>query len=399
MDTGRRVRLVCLPPIQEINQFLFQPSTIFGTVNIKDKLISVLDWLIGPVLALPEAERRQAKLLAWILLFTLLFSTLVLFIILFFNPLHTPYYSKYDDLIIGLIIYMIIAFALNRRGHYKASAIMLVAGSALAPWASLVFDTSILHGDFVPLLYFTFSVLLSSILLPSFITILLAVFQFTGLSLVLFFSPVTSTFNWFSFLAYAFLTSVFSILANSIIQGDLEQIETQTQQLARNEAIMREQSIRDDLTCLYNRRFMVETLKRETLRAARKQTPLGIIMLDVDHFKQVNDTQGHAAGDVLLQKLGIFFLGQVRQSDIVCRYGGDEFVIVLPEVARETAIERAEQLRLGLKSLDFPPFVKLSLGVAFYPENGSDDEVLLKSADNALYKAKHDGGDCVRLAG
>ncbi len=336
--------------------------------------------------------------MAWVLLFTLFFSIAILIIILVLNPLNTPFHFNYADLIIGLIIYMILAFVLNRRGYYKVSAILLVAGSALAPRASLVFDTSILHGDFVPLLYLTFSVLLSSILLPSFITILLAAFQFTGLSLVLFFSTVTPTFNWFSFLAYAFLTSVFSILANSIIQGDLKQIQSQTQQLARNAAIMREQSIRDDLTCLYNRRFMVETLKRETLRAARKQTPLGIIMLDVDHFKQVNDTQGHAAGDAVLQKLGTFILGQVRQSDVVCRYGGDEFVVVLPEIARETAIERAEQLRLGLKSLGFPPFVKLSLGLAFYPENGRDDEALLKSADDALYEAKHDGGDCVRLA-
>ena len=362
--------------------------------------------MTDPVVTLPDLERRQSKLLAWILLFTLLFSVIVLFTMTVFNPHNDPDRPRYAGLILGLIGFLLAASFLNRGGHYKVSAILLVACAALVPWLSVLIDPSITQGDFIPLLYFTFSVLLASMLLPTAFTMILAVFQFTGLSLVIFLSPASATINWFSFISYVFLTSVFSILANSIIQSDLQQIETQKRQLATDEAIMREQAIRDDLTFLFNRRYMVETLKRETQRAIRKQVPMGIIMLDVDHFKQVNDTLGHAAGDAVLQKLGAYIFEQVRHSDIVCRYGGDEFVLVLPEASLTTAVERAEKLREGLKNIDItelvgtfhPAFITLSLGVAVYPENGTDDEMLLKSADDALYRAKHAGGNCVRVA-
>jgi diguanylate cyclase (GGDEF)-like protein len=260
-------------------------------------------------------------------------------------------------------------------------------------------DPSIFQGDFVPLIYFTFSVLLSSILLPTYTTIILAALQFAGLTLVLLFSSATPTFNWFSFLAYIFLTSVFSILANSIIQSNMKQIESQAHQLAMNESLMREQSIRDDLTSLFNRRYLVETLKREIQRAARKQASLGIIMLDVDHFKHINDTLGHAAGDTVLLKLGKFIAEQVRQSDIACRYGGDEFILVLPDASRETATERARQLRGGVKNLNTSVIITISLGIAVFPDNGTNGETLLQSADRALYQAKHDGGNCVSVTG
>jgi diguanylate cyclase (GGDEF)-like protein len=351
------------------------------------------------VVTLPESERRQAKLLAWILLFILLFSIAILFTILVFNPHHDPDRGFYCVLIIGLIALFTFAYGLNRHGHYNIAAILLVASAAFAPWASLLIDPSIFHGDFVPLVYFTFSVLLSSILLPTYTTIILAALQFAGLTLVLLFSSATSALNWFSLLAYVFLTSVFSILANSIIQSNMKRIESQAHQLTLNEALLREQSIRDDLTHLFNRRYLTETLNRETQRAARKKNPLGIIMLDVDNFKHINDTLGHVAGDTVLLKLGQFIAEHVRESDVACRYGGDEFALVLPDASRETATARAEQLRDGVKNVDVPVAITISLGIAVFPDNGMDGETLLKSVDSALYQAKHDGGNCVVVAG
>lgn len=365
-------------------------------MSAKSKLVSLFDGLVHPTAITQKPGHRQAKLLAWILLFLILFSIATLLIVLIFNPHHDPERGQYETLISGLVVFLIFAYILNCSGHYNLSAALLVASAVATPWFSLLFDPSILQGDFVPLTYITFSILLCSIFLPVYITIPLAVLQFTGLALVLVLSPVVASFNWPSFLAYVFLTSIFSILANNIIQNDIKQIAAQARQLALSEALLREESIRDFLTNLFNRRYLEETLRREIQQVARKHAPLGIIMLDVDHFKHLNDTLGHAAGDVVLRELGAFLTRQVRQSDIACRYGGDEFVLVLPNTSRETTTERAEQLREGVKNLNLPLSITISLGVAIFPEDGDRGELLLQSADEALYQAKHTGGNHVQ---
>ena len=108
---------------------------------------------------------------------------------------------------------------------------------------------------------------------------------------------------------------------------------------------LQHQSIRDPLTGLFNRRYMDETLERERQRAARSDTSLGVIMLDIDHFKKFNDMFGHEAGDTVLEELGVLLKNHVRGSDIACRYGGEEFVLILPESPLEIVIERAELIR------------------------------------------------------
>lgn len=360
----------------------------------------VLVCLTSPTGIHQKPAHRQARLLAWILRLVILFCVVTLLIILIFDPHHDLSSHQYELLISSLIILSTIAYILNYVGNYNVSAILLVACAAFTPWTSLLFDPSIFHGDFVPLTYLTFSILLSSILLPTRITITLAIFQITGLTIIFILSPATPMFNWFSFLAFFVLTSVFSILTNSIIQSNMEQIESQ----ARHEAQLQELSIRDHLTNLFNRRHLEETLEREIQRAVRKQHPLGVIMLDVDHFKHINDSFGHAAGDIVLQELGKFLAGQVRHSDIVCRYGGDEFVLVLPESPRNITKERAEHLRDSVKNLSIKCenptriTITISQGVAVFPADGSTVETILKSADTALYQAKHDGSNLVVMA-
>ncbi len=108
---------------------------------------------------------------------------------------------------------------------------------------------------------------------------------------------------------------------------------------------LRQQSIRDPLTGLFNRRFREETLAREVARARRAKSPLGVIMLDIDHFKCFNDTHGHAAGDAVLKALGGFLLEHVRGGDVPCRYGGEEFALILPGAVPADAAQRAEELR------------------------------------------------------
>lgn len=168
---------------------------------------------------------------------------------------------------------------------------------------------------------------------------------------------------------------------------------------------LRAMSIRDVLTGLFNRRYMEETLKREISRAHRKGTTIGIIMTDIDYFKQYNDTMGHDAGDALLAELGKFIHKNVRDSDVACRYGGEEFIIIMPEATLEAAVKRAEFLRenvrllkTGAASGTAPGPVTLSFGIAVFEGRSVTLETVLKAADNALYKAKKTGRNCVVVA-
>jgi diguanylate cyclase (GGDEF)-like protein len=167
---------------------------------------------------------------------------------------------------------------------------------------------------------------------------------------------------------------------------------------------LEQQSIRDSLTDLFNRHFMEIALERELSRAARQQKPLAVLMLDVDHFKHFNDTYGHEAGDFVLREVAETLRETVRNEDIVCRYGGEEFVVILPEVGLEAAMERAEdlrrmvsQIRMHYRGEDLKE-VRVSIGVAIYPEHAESMGQILRAADSALYQAKHSGRNCVTLA-
>uniref|UniRef100_A0A372ILE7 diguanylate cyclase n=2 Tax=Paracidobacterium acidisoli TaxID=2303751 RepID=A0A372ILE7_9BACT len=164
------------------------------------------------------------------------------------------------------------------------------------------------------------------------------------------------------------------------------------------------QSIRDGLTGMFNRRFMEIALERELRRADRHQKSTAIMMLDVDHFKQFNDTFGHEAGDMVLREVAETMHKFVRSDDTVCRYGGEEFVIILPEASVDTVHERAEVLRrlVGDTTLRYRGQalrqITISIGIALYPYHADSMEMLLRAADRALYEAKHKGRNRVILA-
>jgi diguanylate cyclase (GGDEF)-like protein len=157
------------------------------------------------------------------------------------------------------------------------------------------------------------------------------------------------------------------------------------------------QSIRDSLTGLFNRHFMQISLERELARAARRGQTLAVFMLDLDHFKRFNDTFGHAAGDVVLKAVAEIFRANIRAEDIACRYGGEEFTIMLPDITHDIAMERAECVRRAVAELNLTfdseifSEITVSIGMAMYPMDGEAADQLLRRADMALYRAKRGG--------
>jgi diguanylate cyclase (GGDEF)-like protein/PAS domain S-box-containing protein len=175
-----------------------------------------------------------------------------------------------------------------------------------------------------------------------------------------------------------------------------KELETKLGEINALQDELREQAIRDPLTGVYNRRFLEEALNREIPRAIEKNYPLCLIMMDLDNFKGVNDVYGHKAGDLLLRELADKIKRGIRDGDLACRYGGDEFIIILPNVAPEIAYQRAEQIRRNIEAMTIKyKMVTLkmtaSLGISVFPEHGSSADLLMRAADKALYYSKQEG--------
>ncbi|MDL1862770.1 PAS domain S-box protein [Betaproteobacteria bacterium PRO7] len=174
---------------------------------------------------------------------------------------------------------------------------------------------------------------------------------------------------------------------------------------ARLRENLRIQASRDALTGLVNRRYMEETFEREIRRCARKDKPIAVFMVDVDHFKRFNDTHGHEAGDSVLRHVAATLTEVVRFEDIVCRYGGEEFLLVLPEADEAAALERAEQARARVERTvahfreQALGGLSISIGVAMFPMHGERIDELIRAADAALYRAKSGGRNRVALHG
>lgn len=187
------------------------------------------------------------------------------------------------------------------------------------------------------------------------------------------------------------------------VQQDITRRKAAEAERDRLVAIIEAEAVRDALTGLHNRRFMEESLLREISAAGRGQTRIGLIFMDIDHFKAVNDNYSHAAGDEVLKEVGELLRRQVRGADIACRFGGEEFLLVLPKSDLQGTHKRAEQLRLAVQDLKvnfagrhIP--VAVSAGVAVWPEHGKTMEEVIGSADRAMYAAKQAGRNCVRDA-
>jgi diguanylate cyclase (GGDEF)-like protein/PAS domain S-box-containing protein len=179
-----------------------------------------------------------------------------------------------------------------------------------------------------------------------------------------------------------------------------EKLLKQMEEIQLLQADLRDQAIRDPLTGLYNRRFLNENLDRELDRAKREGYSVSLVMIDIDEFKQVNDTYGHYAGDLVLKQLAVLLVNQTRSSDLICRLSGDEFLLVLPNLSAQIAFERADQCRRAFRESiilfdEVEIRATLSIGIAAFPDDGSTIKDVFQAADAALYEAKIKGRDRV----
>lgn len=189
--------------------------------------------------------------------------------------------------------------------------------------------------------------------------------------------------------------------SESALQKANLELTSQLNEIGSLQTLLREQANRDALTGLYNRRYLDSTIEREIARCKREGHPLSVMLIDIDHFKRINDNYGHQAGDEVLRSLAKLL--QTRTMDIACRYGGEEFLLLLPDMPIAVAKERAEQFRSAFEetTIGFGSFsitATFSVGLAAYPGHGTSAEALIRAADHALYQAKSAGRNRVAIA-
>lgn len=351
---------------------------------------------------LPEPSRRRAHALA--VFIVILIASLAFFWLVIISEAKEAHLGLYSALLAGAFLLFVFAFRLNRLGHYTAAASLLVATTLFGTWWAIYINFDLLDKDIGPIIFLIAPIVLCSFLLPARATLLVGILELIVLLGVSFSGHFEGSQSWASLVSYTIFISVLCIVSSFITRQDLRQIDQQNLLLQEREARLRELSVRDGLTGLFNRRYLEETLERELSRAAREEKTLGVVMVDLDYFKGFNDTYGHAAGDELLRHVAVWLQGHIRSSDIACRYGGDELTLILPNSSREVTRDRAEELRVSVKNalseyaIQASHPVTISLGVAIFPDDGANGDEVLKAADDALYSAKNQGRDRVIVA-
>lgn len=330
-----------------------------------------------------HALRNQRSAITLLSIQGALIVVLIVFLSIMFFTSDDARHRFYIPLISLLFLILIIAIYLNSRGRYQVSTWLTVISVIIAPWISILLDPAVGQGDLIPVLYVGLSVQGCSILLKEKWVIWIATAEMLAVLTILRTMAKTTDLNWLSLFAFILSTSAIAVSYGYTNRKQLEQIH--------------DLSVRDSLTGLFNRRYMEETFDREIGRVLRKGLKLAVIMTDVDYFKTINDIYGHVAGDLVLARVAHLLTSNIRSSDVACRYGGDEFILILPECTKQEAVQRAEVIRkmVSQTTLDhegkYIKDITLSFGIAELPENGKSRSELICAADQALYLSKQSG--------
>ena len=369
------------------------------------RFAAIWHWLIEPSSSVVEPERRlQARLLMAMLLVLLLLGLLSLTLSLLgvYSRLGEPttVASKFRWITLTAVLLFAVEYSLSRTRHYPVAAALAVCSVLIATFVIAIVNSENLQYLF----YLIVGGLFGSLFLSARTTAIVFFVTLIGLLLLPAFAAGLSASDNVNAAFFILTVGGLVVMAAALRQRYLDQIDWQTQQLVKSESQLRELSIRDPLTGLFNRRYLEEMLALEMIRAARKRYPIGIVMADIDHFKRFNDTYGHAAGDAVLVQVANFLRAHIRSSDVACRYGGEEFILILPEASLEITQMRAGHMREDIRHIHVQykektlEAITLSLGVAVFPDHGSTNDAILGAADAAMYRAKRDGRDRVVVA-
>lgn len=349
-----------------------------------------------------EVTRRQFKLLYYFLISLLLPLIASLVILNTYAP--SPEKQSYLYLATFCIALVLFALLVLRFGHYTPAARTMILLFTTAPWVVVLVKPSMLTRDIVPLLFITLSISLSTLFLTLVETILTVGVQFLLLVILTLSTDLASELNAASLLLYVFLLSTINIMISYIRDENLKLLQAQDRRLEKSRKRLHQQSMLDPVTGLYNRAHLENLLSGEMARAEHNQTTLGVLLIDIDHFKKINDTYGHSIGDIVLREIGQVLSNNIRQTDYLIRHGGDELVVIMPGASTGVAQRRAEQFRANIERLKIPvegqiiDSVSLSIGVATFPEHGKTEDTLIGAADQALHQAKAAGRNQVMLA-
>ena len=325
----------------------------------------------------------REKFLRW-----LLFSILVLLLLemVLISSLYKTINNEgaaYYYLITLLILLCAISLYFTLRKNYESASYLTMLMTIMGTWGAVIIEYSYNSLEFFPIIFVSLNVVFSSILLPLSFTILLSIFQVIGVYLILISNSQISIGITASFVSFILMISVLSIITSYINKVYIRQLK--------------ENSIKDHLTGLFNRRYFDEILDYWIQKAHSKKNTFGVILIDVDNFKSYNDTYGHHSGDKLLQYISAFLVRSVDLHDIVCRYGGDEFAIIITEPTHEFMYEIASSITSSINEIDFSTIgfgfnhVTLSMGLAFFPVHGLNRTELMRHADKNLMRAKEMG--------
>lgn len=342
----------------------------------------------------------QAKvpLLFYLHVTLLFFLTITAVLVIFLTPQSSL--SFYLPLVLISLAIISVCNYFNLKGRYAPALNGTILIMFIAPWASILFESLSGSGDVIPMIFVIIPIQISALFLATKSMLLISGFQTAAVITNIIFSQSKGNYNWVSVVCYVFIASLLGSVTSYLIRMQFDKLLKSKEELALNQEKLRDISIHDALSGAYNRRYMDEILDLLTKTPEQR---FALLMIDIDHFKNVNDTCGHRTGDFVIQTVAAILKKVTRKNDIVCRYGGDEFLVILMDCAYDDALSKATEVHQLVGAIgcacDDPDAMQVtaSIGIALYPKNGMDKETLLRAADMALYQAKEEGRNRIKM--
>ena len=339
------------------------------------------------------------RLLYYIQITSIIFTLLAVGVILLFTPAREK--LAYVLISGGTCTLLCATLYLNLTGRYQVALWGTVVLMFIGPWVSIAYELLHVSGDFVPMVYLVIPIQITALVMQVKPMYWMAALQTLALAVLLLLAPAHKSFNWISMVCFVFIASMLSTITNYVLHKQFDRMKQSRNALERSERRLRDISVRDPLTGLFNRRHMDEAFADLFMEP---NTVFSLVMVDVDHFKTINDTYGHSCGDEIIQRVSGILTAAIRKYDMACRYGGDEFLLILTGCGIDDALGKARSIKAAIEDIvvetdtDVAAPLSASIGVAQCPINGDSRDAILKAVDDALYTAKQGGRNQVVAA-